>query len=155
MTLKRVLLVLTLAAVAAAPAAWAHLVYTTGLYVKDPLCVGGTSGLAEGPPQAMVDAYTQNVDVLHSICLTAKNRPAGTFRVKRQLFRWTGSAWKLCAGSGWIYNTSSTSYMHNFRQWPGGMPCGAGTYKSIGFGQTYYNGIWYGGSRSSGSHYFP
>lgn len=121
---RRSLLLVLLAAGIAAPAAWAHLVHTTGLYTKDPICVGGTSAIAEGPPQAMVDVYTQNVDSLHAICLLARSTPAGYLAVKRQIWRWTGSAWKLCAGSGWIYNKSSTSYMQNSHQWTGGMPCG-------------------------------
>jgi hypothetical protein len=151
---RRFLLLALLAAGIAAPAAWAHLVYTSGLYTKDPICVGGTSAIAEGPPQATVDVYTQSADPLHSICLTARNTPAGYLAVKRQIWRWTGSTWKLCAGSGWIYNASSTSYMQSYHQWIGGMPCGAGTYNNLGYGQAFYNGIWRGGSRWSGNHKF-
>jgi hypothetical protein len=154
MRLRRLLLFALVVAGVAAPAASAHLLYTSGLYTKDPLCVGGTSAIAEGPPQAMADVYTQSVDPLHAICLTAKNMPVGYLALKRQIWRWNGSAWKLCAGSGWIYNSSKTSYMQSFRQWKSGMPCGAGWYNNLGYGYAYVNGIWYGGNRWSGNHYF-
>jgi hypothetical protein len=151
--MRRALVAALVIAAVAAPAAAGHLVYTSGLYTKDPLCVGGTSAIAEGPPQAMADVYTQSVDPLHAICLAAKNMGVGYLALKRQIWRYASSGWKLCAGSGWIYNKSKTSYMQTSHQWIGGMPCGRGTYNNLGFGYAYQNGIWYGGSRWSGNHY--
>jgi hypothetical protein len=148
----RVALVVSILMAVAVPAAWAHLVYTDGNYTKDPICVGGTSAIAEDPPQVLADVWTQAA--YDGICLTAKSMPAGYLALKRQIWRWTGSAWKLCAGSGWIYNSTSKSYMHSVRQWPGGMPCGRGWYNNRAYGQAFYQGIWRGGSRWSGNHYF-
>lgn len=139
----------------AVPIAWAHLVYTDGLYGKydvASICLGGTSAIAEGPPQAFVDVYSQYL--YGGTCWQAKNIGQGKLGMKRQIYRKVDGSWKLCSGSGWLYNASATSYMSNSHQWTGGMPCGAGYYNNLSHGKFYSNGIWHGGQRWSGQHYF-
>ena len=156
--MKRSLLILgAVASISAlgAGVAWAHLVETDGYYGKwdvPAICLGGTSAIAEGPPQAFVDVYSQFFAA--NVCLQAKNIGQGKLGMKRQIFRKVDGSWKLCSGSGWLYNASATSYMSNSHQWKGGMPCGAGYYNNLSSGKFYSNGIWYGGERWSGQHYF-
>jgi hypothetical protein len=75
--MKRIALFASVVGLVLVPAALAHLVSTAGVYTKDPLCVGGTSAIAEGPPQVLVDVYSQ---ASNGVCLTAKSMPAGTSR---------------------------------------------------------------------------
>jgi hypothetical protein len=73
--------------------------------------------------------------------------------LKREVYRYNGSEWRLCASIGWTYNGSSTSYLRHATQWSQ-MPCGSGWYTSLGMGMAYLNGQWHGGSRYSGNHAF-
>jgi hypothetical protein len=148
---RRVLCFFALLALVAAPAAFAHFVYTSGNYVSGPICVNGGSGIAEGPPQVIAEGWTQSY--AQGVCLTAKNMPAYSLALRRQLYFWTGSAWVVCANSGWQYNESPTSYKSIYRQWSQ-MPCGGGWYNHLGEAYAYYNGQWLGGGRFAGNHYF-
>jgi hypothetical protein len=140
-----------LLALVAVPVAAAHFVYTSGTYARGPICVNGGSGIAEGPPQVIAEGWTQSY--AQGVCLTAKNMPAGHLSLRRQLYRWNGSAWTLCANSGWQANSSPTSYHAISRQWTR-MPCGTGWYDHLGEAWAYYNGQWLGGGRWAGNHSF-
>ena len=132
----------------------AHLVYASGDLVRGPICVGNGSGIAEygaDGGQVIAEIWTQAYG--NGFCLTAKNLPAWTMYIRRQMFHWNGSEWRLCADSGDTYNASPTSYRSISRQWAK-MPCGAGWYGSMANSWAYYNGQWFGGARWSGNHYF-
>jgi hypothetical protein len=148
---RRALCLVGIAALVAVPVAAAHFVYTSGNYVRGPICVSGGSGIAEGPPQVIAEGWTQAFG--QGVCLTAKNVPAYHLALRRHLYRWNGSSWALCANSGWVYNTSPTSYKSIWRQWAQ-MPCGGGWYDHLGESWAYYNGQWLGGARWAGNHYF-
>jgi hypothetical protein len=138
-------------ALVAVPVAAAHFVYTSGNYVRGPICVNGGSGIAEGPPQVIAEGWTQSFG--QGVCLTAKNMPAYHLSLRRQLYRWNGSGWILCANSGWQANESPTSYRSISRQWSQ-MPCGGGWYDHLGEAYAFHNGQWLGGGRWAGNHYF-
>jgi hypothetical protein len=148
---RRVLCFFGLLALVVAPTAFAHLVYTSGTNAKGPICVNGGSGIAEDPPQVIAEGWTQSY--AQGYCLTAKNMPAYSLALRRQLYFWNGSAWSVCANSGWQYNESPTSYKSIFRQWSQ-MPCGQGWYNHLAESYAYYNGQWLGGYRFAGNHYF-
>jgi hypothetical protein len=147
----RALFVVALLALVAVPSAFAHFVYTSGNYVRGPICVSGGSGIAEGPPQVITEGWTQSYG--QGFCLTAKNMPAYHLALRRYLYRWNGSNWYVCADSGWHQNESPTSYKAISRQWSQ-MPCGAGWYNSWGIAMAFYNGQWLGDGRWAGNHYF-
>jgi hypothetical protein len=147
----RVLFLIALLALVAVPSAFAHFVYTSGNYVRGPICVSGGSGIAEGPPQVITEGWTQSYG--QGFCLTAKNMPAYHLALRRYLYRWNGSNWYVCADSGWHQNESPTSYKAISRQWSQ-MPCGAGWYNSWGIAMAFYNGQWLGDGRWAGNHYF-
>ena len=148
---RRALLAVALVALVAVPTALAHFVYTSGNYVKGPICVNGGSGIAENPPQVIAEGWTQSYG--QATCLSAKNMPAYSLALRRQLYFWNGSSWVVCANSGWVYNESPTSYKSISRQWSQ-MPCGTGWYNHLAEAYAYYNGQWLGGSRFAGNHYF-
>lgn len=148
---RRALCFAGIVALVVVPAAAAHFVYTSGNYVRGPICVNGGSGIAEGPPQVIAEGWTQSFG--QGVCLSAKNMPAYHLRLRRQLYRWNGSGWALCANSGWQANESPTSYKSIWRQWSQ-MPCGSGWYDHFGEAYAYYNGQWLGGGRWAGNHYF-
>lgn len=151
-TTRRVVLLYAVAvALAAVPAALADFVYTSGNYVRGPICVNGGSGIAEGPPQVIAEGWTQSWG--QGVCLTAKNMPAYHLALRRYLYRWSGSSWYVCADSGWHMNESPTSYKSIWRQWSQ-MPCGSGWYNNYGVAYAFYEGQWLGDGRWAGNHYF-
>jgi hypothetical protein len=149
------LLLSALTALTVAGVAAAHFVYTSGDLVKGPICVLNGSGIAEGPAtgggQVIAEIWTQAYG--KGFCLTAKAMPAGYQYLRRQVFHWNGSEWRLCADSGDTFNSSPSSYRAISRDWTR-MPCGGGWYGTIALGYAWHNGQWLGGDRWSGYHYF-
>lgn len=133
----------------------AHFVYASGDLVKGPICVLNGSGIADGPAsgggQVIAEIWTQAY--AQGVCWTAKNMPAGHQYLRRQMYRWNGYEWRMCADSGDTYNTSASSYRAISRAWDR-MPCGVGYYGTMANSFAWYNGQWLGGGRWSGYHYF-
>lgn len=156
---RRTAAILAVASVAALTSfvgvAAAHFVYTSGDYVKGPVCVLGGSGIADGPAanggQAIAEVWTQTF--ANGVCWTAKNYAAGYQALRRELWRWNGYEWRLCATNGWTYNGSASSYRSDSKAWAP-MPCGGGWYNHLAYGFVFHNGQWLGGGRWAGNHVF-
>lgn len=136
-------------------AASAHPVYQQAKLAGDPLCVYGSASIAEGPDwnggQAFVEGWYQAG--ARGTRWTAKNMPPGYALVKRELYRWNGYEWRLCANSGWLGATDDTSYIYRARTWTP-MPCGNNSYYGIsGASYAWMNGQWHGGYLWSGYHF--
>lgn len=152
----RGLLLALMAALAGATVAFGHPLYAQATARGPVICVGTSSSLAEGPAsnggQAFVEGWWQAWG--NSVCLTAKNMAAGDAVVRRELYRWNGVEWRLCATNGWLYNSEPTSYMYRSQTWAP-MPCGNNSYYGhYGLSYGWASGQWHGpGYVWSGYHF--
>ena len=149
-----------LVAATAVASASAHALYEQATSRGPTICVGTGTSFAEGPAagggQAFVEGWWQSyAGGSVGVCLSAKNMDPYNAVVRRELWRWDGYQWALCATNGWLYNEVATSYMYRSQQWSP-VPCGRGTYHYYGnYGLSYgwSNGQWHGpGWVWSGSH---
>lgn len=137
--------------------AWADAKSSTGFVYRtgDADCTEGNATTDHGPTMAGYSwsylAYTYAWYYVDA-CAQWWHRPPGNVAVKVNFYRWTGSAWGLCAWTDWIYNGSqafNAVYGWNF----GSPPCGAGYYLTQ-TGAYNYNGGWNGGWLNSEYHYY-
>ena len=152
------LLLVFVTALSAAAVAFGHPLYEQATARGPVICVGTSSSIAEGPAsnggQAFVEGWFQAWAPTPGICLTAKNMGAGEAVVRRELYRWNGVEWRLCATNGWLYNSSPTSYMHRSQAWAP-MPCGNNSYYGhYGLSFGWANGQWHGPGYVWPGHHF-
>ena len=152
-------LVAVVALAIAAAVARAHPLYEQATARGPVICVGTGSSIAEGPGagggQAFVEGWWQAwAGGSAGVCLSAKSMNPYDAVVRRELWRWNGVEWRLCATNGWLYNESATSYMYRSQQW-NPMPCGSNSYYGH-YGLSYgrASGQWHGpGYVWSGYHF--
>lgn len=134
----------------------AHYVYRQGqLYWSgSDDCVWGRSEVSHGNRNgySRADIRVQRYDsTTQNSCYKEFSRPTGYIRMRMALMYWT-SRWNTCRDTGYLYNSSTRSYMTITR-----------TYSSVCGGRNYdtqswiheLNGSWKGGILWSGSHWLP
>ena len=145
---RRVLCFFGLLALVVAPTAFAHLVYTSGTNAKGPICVNGGSASPKTHPRCSRKGGRR---VRPGLLPPAKTVPALSLALRRQLYFWNGSAWSVCANSGWQYNESPTSYKSISRQWTRCPVTGLVQHLAESSPTTTASGL--GGYRFAGDHY--
>lgn len=108
-----------------------------------------------GGGYSKVDGVTQRENrVLGTSCSTTHSLGAGYKALRMHLYKWTGSAWGVCASTSYKYNSTTTYKLVQAVYWGSSPRCGNGYYGTSG-GSWHYNGAWYGGSVWSGYHWLP
>ena len=77
-------------------------------------------------------------------------RPAGYLKAAYDLDKWNGSSWQPCLASSWAYSTKNAHTLRISINHGANPPCGAGIYRTYGYGE-FLNGTWKGGGISSGA----
>ncbi|MFD0773475.1 hypothetical protein ACFQZ2_05995 [Streptomonospora algeriensis] len=89
----------------------------------------------------------RNNRVIGTSCLEWYEMPVGYKQVRYDLYKWNGSDWAKCYGTGWVENTKKVSNLTVYNTMVA--PCGNGYYGSMGLSY-HYNNEWYGGQMWSG-----
>jgi hypothetical protein len=106
-------------------------------------CVLGTvaiSSISGGGGNSLVRSYRWP-------CLQATDRllqPPGEIRIRTIIQRYASSTWTSCRDTGYQYNTATAWTLVGGVDMGAAPDCGAGVYRTWGFGQVYQGSTWRG-----------
>lgn len=144
-------------AAAGAEAISAHTLLSSGwTYTDGSLCVLGSAAAQHPPAGGYSGASVESYNNYHWLgCSGNRDKPPGHLLVRRQWYKWNGSAWYVCNDSGNVRNATTTWTISHQRTFTTAI-CGSGWYGTQAYGVVYENvGGWRGGSVWSGAHYLP
>lgn len=155
LTMKVIVPIIVLVgSMAVAIPAFAHAIYEDGYtYASDHDCAWNRAEISHGSgggyAKSDITAKVKGV-IVRVRCYDYFPRPANYLKNRYKLYRWNGSSWSLCRSTSWHYNSRETAKLVIYKNYGSTPPCGAGEYKTEGFGY-FKNGTWKGGSIESGN----
>ena len=136
------------------------------------MCVKGTATLYSSAGEFLSGSITVDAEPYSGLdCSTPRQLSQGYVAAKADVYKWTGSSWAYCTGSGWVYGGYTPGH------WTGDLyhsptygaiassragSCGAGFYGVRGWAEAYgptpsnqiaSNYQWHGDSVWSGYEY--